>query len=423
MILRRLSTSSAAAPLLVLAGLGTAVLAQNVQDSAPVPPKRAPAAANYDDGSSLEIGGIDVDVVGKTSSAARLAGWRIAQRRGWEMLARRYGKSSSLSDGALDSVVSAIVVENEQIGGNRYIARLGVEFNRARAGNLLGISIGQARSTPMLLIPIIWSGGAGSAFETKTPWLEAWQRFRAGNSTIDYVRPAGTGPDALLMNTGQILRPGRGWWRAILSQYGATNVLIPIVHLYRQWPGGPIVATFQARYGPDNLLLGKFALRVANADALPALLDAGVQRIDALYQRALAADLFRPDPGLAYRPPVETPVDDSGDNALIVDDSAQAPGANTITVQVDTPNAGAVTTAEASIRDVPGVTQTVTSSLALGAISVMKVTYDGDAASLAAALEARGWKVQRGNGAIRIERPSAPPPPPPDAKTATKTEE
>ncbi|MFX7922678.1 hypothetical protein ABTK16_20235, partial [Acinetobacter baumannii] len=83
------------------------------------------------------------------------------------------------------------------------------------------------------------------------------------------------------------------------------------------------------------------------------------------------------------------------------------------------PNAGAVTTAEASIRDVPGVTQTVTSSLALGAISVMKVTYDGDAASLAAALEARGWKVQRGNGAIRIERPSAPPPPPPDAKTAT----
>ncbi|MGL1148084.1 hypothetical protein ACSTLH_00590, partial [Vibrio parahaemolyticus] len=82
------------------------------------------------------------------------------------------------------------------------------------------------------------------------------------------------------------------------------------------------------------LLLGKFALRVANADALPALLDAGVQRIDALYQRALAADLFRPDPGLAYRPPVETPVDDSGDNALIVDDSAQAPGANTITVQV-----------------------------------------------------------------------------------------
>ncbi|MGJ3649810.1 heavy-metal-associated domain-containing protein [Sphingomonas sp. GlSt437] len=417
MICHRLPPTATLIPLLVLAGLGTAVLAQDSE--APV---RAPRAANYDDGSSLEIGGIDVDVVGKTSSAARLAGWRIAQRKGWEMLARRYGRGGSLSDGTLDSVVSAIVVENEQIGGNRYIARLGVEFNRARAGDLLGISIGQARSTPMLVIPIIWSGGVGRAFETKTPWLEAWSRFRAGNSTIDYVRPAGTGPDALLMNTGQVLRPGRGWWRAILTQYGAANVLIPIVHLYRQWPGGPIVATFQARYGPDNLLLGKFAIRVANADALPALLDAGVQRIDAMYQRALAADLFQPDPGLAYRPPAAAVAEDVGDNSLIVDDTTEVAGANTITVQVDTPNAGAVTTAEASIRDVPGASQVVTSSLALGAISVMKVTYQGDASSLAAALEARGWRVQRGNGVIRIERPSGPPTPLPDAKTGTKTE-
>lgn len=363
--------------------------------------------ASYDSGGSFEVGGIDVDVVAKSDVAAREAGWRIAQRKGWQMLARRFGKSgSSLSDGALEGIVSGIVVENEQIGGNRYIARLGVEFSRARTAGLLGISMGEARSAPMLVIPLMWSGGAGVVFEQRTPWQEAWARFRTGNSSVDYVRPSGTGPDALLMNSGQILRPGRTWWRQILPQYGATNVLIPIVHLHRQWPGGPVIGDFQARYGPDNRLLASFSLRVANSDAIPALLDAGIKRIDDFYQKALSAGLFKPDPGLAYRPPepvaaADATEDNAGEDVGVAVDQATA-----ITVQFDTPNAGTVTSTEAIVRGVPGVRGAATTSLALGAISVMRVNYDGDPAAFAAAMEARGWQVARGNGAIRISRPS-----------------
>ena len=77
---------------------------------------------------------------GKSAEAARLGGWRLAQRKAWGMLAQRLaGRSSSLSDSALDGLVTGIVVENEQIGPNRYVARLGVLFDRGRAASILGV--------------------------------------------------------------------------------------------------------------------------------------------------------------------------------------------------------------------------------------------------------------------------------------------
>ncbi|OYY67162.1 heavy-metal-associated domain-containing protein [Sphingomonas sp. 28-62-11] len=364
---------------------------------------------------SFEVGGVEVDTSGKTANAARLAGWRLAQRKGWQMLSRRMGGGGgNLSDSALDSIVSGIVVENEQIGPNRYVARLGVMFDRNRAASILGVAGSLSRSPPMLVLPVEWSGGAARVFEQRTDWHEAWARFRTGNSTIDYVRPSGTGPDSLLLNAGQINRPSRGWWRMVLEQYGASDVLIPIVHLFRQYPGGPIVGQFQARFGPDNRLLTRFSLRVGSGDALPALLDAGIKRIDQAYQNALSAGVLRVDPGLRFRPPGldeedEATVDESvaGDEAVIVDG-----GAGAISVQFDTPGSAAVEATERALRGIPGVRSAITTSLALGGISVMRVGYDGDVAALKAALEARGWQVTLGSGAIRIQRARTPSPQP-----------
>lgn len=372
-------------------------------------------AAPIDSSGSFEVNGIDVDVSGKDGNDARLAGWRIAQRKGWTMLAQRLtGHASTLSDSTLDSLSDGIVVEHEEIGPNRYIARLGVLFDRNRAGAILGVAAAANRSAPMLVIPVIWTGGAGRVFERTTPWQEAWARFRTGNSTIDYVRPIGTGPDPLLLNVGQTGRRGRGWWRNILDQYGASDVLVPEVKLYRQWPGGPITAIFTARHGPDNQEIANFRLRVNSSDGLDALLDAGVARIDAAYQQALQSGVLRTDSLLAYVPPPEQPSEDEGTDAPVVEDAAPvavAPTTSNITVQFDTPAAAAVSAGEASVRGVPGVQSATTTSLALGGVSVMRVTYAGDVAALRAALEARGWQVTEGGGVLRIRR--APPPPAP----------
>ncbi|WP_294061684.1 heavy-metal-associated domain-containing protein [Sphingomonas sp.] len=380
-----------------------------------------------DPSGSFEISGVQVDVKGKDAEAARQGGWRIAQRKGWEVLSQRLtGKKSELSDSVLDSLVTGIVVENEQIGPTRYIARLGVLFDRGKAGSILGVSTVVSQSPPMLLVPLQFSGGAGRVFERETAWVRAWNRFRSGGSTIDYVRLQGSGPDALLVNAGQTLRRGRNWWRTILDQYGASDVLVAEVQLRRDYPGGPVVGIFSANHGPDRVPVTSFALRVDNGDSLDALLDAGIQRIDRAFQNALATGQLGTDRLLAAHPPRPKTEEEKRAEAEAAAAAAAAtatasptPDATStstasFTVQVETPSAASVTASESAVRGVPGVRSATTTSLALGGISVMRVTFDGPIASLRAALEARGWQVQEGPGVLRIRRAggSAPAPQP-----------
>ncbi|WP_414899844.1 heavy-metal-associated domain-containing protein [Sphingomonas flavalba] len=397
-------------PLLALAlavGAGAVLHAQLEGTDRGVPP--------IDSSSSLEVSGIAVDVYAANADAARYGGWREAQRKGWRALWQRTHPGTGvpvLSDSALDGVVAGIVVEEEQIGPRRYIARLGVLFDRARAGQILGVAGQAARSAPMLVLPVQWSGGTAQSLELRNPWQEAWARFRTGNSSIDYIRVTGTGVDPLLLNNAQTWRPGRTWWRFLLDGYGAADVLIPQVRLQRLWPGGPVVGWFSAFHGPDRRLIGRFALRVENSDAIPKLLDAGVRRIDALYSEALAMGALAPDPSLVVEEPVDA--DALGDSLeLAPDDGGVVVAGNTpsgtsaVTVQFDTPDVGAVNATEAAIRGIPGVRSAATSSLAIGGISVMRVVFQGDSAALRAAFAARGWQVQGGGDTLRIVRRAA----------------
>ena len=192
--------------------------------------------APIDSSADYEVSGVTVDIAANSADAARFGGWREAQRRGWSLLWQRVhgGAAPSLGDSLLDSIVSGIIVENEQIGPKRYIATLGVLFDRVRASEILGISGARSRSAPLLVIPVQWSGGIAQSFEVRTEWQKAWARFKTANSAIDYVRPSGTGADPLLLNFAQTGRPGRKWWRLLLDQYGAADVLMPQVRLERQ---------------------------------------------------------------------------------------------------------------------------------------------------------------------------------------------
>ena len=367
--------------------------------------------APIDGSGSYEVSGVQVDIAARSADQARSGGWREAQRKGWKMLwARVNGKpvenAPGLPDSTLDSISGGIVVEHEQIGPNRYIATLGVLFDRARAGELLGVKGAMRRSAPMLVIPVEWSGGTPISFERRTEWLKAWARFRAGNSPIDYVRVSGTGADPVLLNAAQTRRPGRGWWRILLDQYGAADIVVPEVTLFRQWPGGPVVGRFVARHGPDGTVVDSFTLTADNGDALPAMLDRGIDRIDRAYTRALQEGAFRPDRSLVIETPAEeVPIDD------VLAQIASAATA-TIAVQIDTPDPAALRAAEAALRGMTGVTAVQTGSLAFGGISTLRVSFSGPASAFREALAARGWQVEDRGGGLRIRRGGGAPPAP-----------
>ena len=371
--------------------------------------------------SDIQINGIAVNTSGADGQEARMKGWELAAREAWKQ-----ANGPAMPDASIQAMVSAIVVEREQIGPRRYIATLSVVFDRSRAGQYLGTDgSGQKHSAPMLVIPVLFSGGTAQVFEIKGPWQKAWAEYRAGTSGIDYVRPVGAGGDSLLLTAGQPGRRSRAWWRNVLDQFGASDVIVPEARLERQWPGGPVRGTFSARYGPDNTFLGGFTLSANDEAGVPRMLAEGVARLDQLYGAALADGRLSPDSSLNVRPQL-----DPGLAALIAAGQAPAvavtqPGAtpsagasaspiaaptappaetHTFTVQFASPDAGAVDAALGAVRSAPGVKGAATTSLAMGGTSVMRVTYEGEIATLADALRARGFKVAVGSNALSIKR-------------------
>ncbi len=367
-------------------------------------------------GSDLVATDIHVDVTADNAEEARQKGWREAQRLGWIQLNKKVRGSNgpALSDSALDGIVTAVVVDHEQIGPRRYIATLGILFDRVRAGQILGVSGRVLRSPPMLVIPVYSLDGMQQVFEQRNIWQQAWAEYHTGDSAIDYVRTAGTGPDTLLLNAGQINRRGRIWWRAILDQYGAADVIVPIARLEYSYPGGPITGRFTARFGPDNKLIDSFTMTAPGNAALPDMMKKAVARMDAIYTNALSAGILKADTSLILEKPVkqeELPddanaVDESGLTAEIDNSIAHAAptGAASFTVQYSSPDVASVSATERAVGGVAGVQSASTTSLALGGTSVMRVTFRGDLAGLKAALAARGYTVQEGGGTLRISR-------------------
>lgn len=390
----------------LLLGAGALVYAQ-IEGDRGIPPIAS--------GGDFEVSGVKVDGSGKNADEARSNAWRDAQRKGWQKLwsqMNRSGTAPKLSDSALDGIVSAIVVENEQIGPRRYIATLGVLFDRARAGELLGVSGSILRSAPMLVVPVYISGGSAQTFENRTPWQAAWARYRTAESIVDYIRPYGSGADSLLINAAQSGRRSRTWWRLILDQFGAADVVIPVVHVERQYPGGPITGRFAARFGPDSRLLGSFTLKARNSDGLAAMLDEGIKRLDRIYAGAVRSGELRPDSSLIIEKPVEMVeelLDDTVAEEIPVESGGLTTGAQIISIQFDTPDVAAVQAGERLVRSIPGVTSASTASLALGGTSVMQVNAQIDIDALRGALEARGYRVQQGSGVLRISRAAAAP--------------
>jgi hypothetical protein len=402
---RRLFAAVSGVAALALAG----VLIAQVSGDRGIPPVAATA--------DISVGGIQVNVVGKTPEDAREQGWKQAEVLAWKKIG-----GPDLPQNQIESMVSAVLIEKERVGPRRYVATLGVVFDRKRAGALLGAVGEKAHSAPMLTLPVLISGGTQTMYEVRNPWQRAWAEFQAGASAIDYVRPVGSGGDSLLLTYGQTGRRSRAWWNNILDSYGASDIIVPIARLERQWPGGPIKATFTARYGPDNTYLGEFGMTAPNEAAVPQMFEMAIARLDRMYSQALDEGKLRPDPTLGRQniqisPAVQALLEASraaeaaalAGTAPTVGATPAAPAAeaqtvNSFTVQYATPNAASVDSGAAYVRSAPGVRGAAITSIAIGGTSVLRVSFAGDVNALAAALRSRGFQVSNVAGILVIRR-------------------
>ena len=211
-----------------------------------------------DSTSNFEILGVEVDVAAESAEKARIEGWRRAQLQGWKMLwARTHNRpvvaGADLPESVLDGIVSGIVIEQEQIGPTRYIARLGVLFDRARTGQLLGVQGLVRRSAPMLVIPVMRD-------RLDRLQLRISQRMAARLGAVPHRRqPDRLCPADRLGHRSAAAQPrpdpaprprlvadaARPIWRGRHRRSRGRAAA-------RSIPGGPAVGIFTARYGPGQ---------------------------------------------------------------------------------------------------------------------------------------------------------------------------
>ncbi len=376
------------------------------------PAASAPVAVG--ESSGLVVPGIEVETVGKTSKDARMNGWREAQRLAWPQLWSRLsglpaGQAPRLPDSALDNIVAAIEVEREAVRDRLYVARLSVVFDRARAAPFLGSYAGFAQSPPMLLFPVLQDAATRSGYDPESPWVEAWIRFRAGESAIDYIRLRASPSDTLLLSAFQAERPDIAIWRQLIERYQVADVLVAELILERGLPGAPASALLITRFGPGGREVGRVRLTNPRGD-IAALMDTAVREADTRFTAALRSGLLVPDPALAPPEPIEVP--DLGPEI-----GREAQG-RLVEIDVETPTDAALAAIEARLREVPGVTAVQLRSFVIGGTTRLALRTLLGPEDLALVLEAEGLSLE-GNR-LRVPATASPQPqPPPQAAPAT----
>lgn len=342
----------------------------------------------------LVIGGIDVDVGGKNPIDARLNGWREAQREAWPALwARMSGLGPAtaphLADSALDSMVSAIEVEREQVGPDRYVARLAVVFDRVRASSYLGRFANLASSPPFLLIPVLQDAATRQAHEEGSPWLAAWSRLRAGETPIDYVRIQPTPGDVILLNAWQAERRHIFLWRMLIDRYQVADVLIPELVLDRSFVDGPVSGLLIVRFGSTGRELGRVRL-MNRAGDVAGLADTAVREADKLYVAALRAGNLLPDPNLIQPDATPEVLEDTGPQ---FDAGFEQGATQALRVRVQTPDDTTLQAIQRLVAATPGVVGVRLQSLVLGGESVLEILPAVPLADLRYALDRQGLRL------------------------------
>jgi hypothetical protein len=370
----------------------------------------APLAAQQGaGGSAYAVAGIDVDVSAANPMLARMTAYRIAQRKAWPLLwSRLTGRDAAaaprLSDGQLDSIVSGIESQGERFSMTRYIAKLGVVFDRSRTGAYLADAGGALQSPPMLLLPLLSDGAVRRVYDGKTPWLAAWQRFRETVTPVDYVLANGGAGDNLLLTGWQATRPDRQSWRNILNRFDTVDVLTAEARLVRQWPGGPVTGLFIARHGPDATELGRVRLTASDDAGVDAMLDAAVRQLDTIYAEALRDGRLRSEADLTAD---LAPLIGTGPligEAVSVDQGGVEAGSTSVEAAMPTPDAASAAALESGLRGTAGVTGVTITSLSLGGTTRLLFSYTGSREALLYALDGRGLRLVSENGETVLRR-------------------
>jgi len=205
-------------------GFGSAAWAQTALDESD-----ANAAEVY------VVRGVPVDVTAETAAAARDAAYAEGHAAALERLFARILPLSErprvppLEPAQVAELVANFDVADERTSQVRYLARLTFRFNPEAVRTFLRVNDiphAEARSKPVLVLPISGPRGEARLWDDPTPWYASWAARPPGEGLVPLIVPLGDLADIAAISAEQALAGDAARLAALAARYGAEDVLV-----------------------------------------------------------------------------------------------------------------------------------------------------------------------------------------------------
>lgn len=252
-----------------------------------------PAQAQENDDSSVySVSDVAVDVTADSAANARDQAIMQAQHLAFAQLLTRLGADASISerqdDNAIASLVQAFEVQQERSSAVRYIGTFTVQFKPNAVRNLLnksGKEFSDARSKPMVVLPVTTSAGRSILWEDHNAWRNAWEAIVRNSGLVPVIVPAGELDDIAVISTPEAVSGKPESIEAIAAKYQAGGVVVAILNAdpTNPDPKQPIIIDVK-RYdsmGKAGETAKIFLPPAADTKALAGILTDGVKKVRA----------------------------------------------------------------------------------------------------------------------------------------------
>ena len=188
-------------------------------------------------GDVFDIEEIIVDVTANSAAEAKNRAIKEGEARAFNSLIskltirRNYEQFTQFSAEEISNYIHNFSVSEEKTSNVRYIAKLNFRFKPEAMHKMFEeheILFAETVSKPVLVLPVLLSGGAIMLWDDPNLWRQAWRQYKAKPSLVPIIVPIGDLKDVALLGAEQALSRDLPRLEAIGKRYkvGTTAVLV-----------------------------------------------------------------------------------------------------------------------------------------------------------------------------------------------------
>ena len=206
------------------------------------------------------VASVPVDATAANAAAARDEARHNGENSAYQILLDRltldadHARLPPPTDQLLDDLITGFEVANERTSGVRYLANYTFHFQADAVRKLLRgaqIPYCETPSKPLVVLPVLESGGAPVLWEDPNPWRDAWTAKLPPAGLVPLILPYGDLQDVQAIDAQAAVKGDAAPIQAISSRYGGADVLVADASLKADAAPHTLAVTF-TRYSPGD---------------------------------------------------------------------------------------------------------------------------------------------------------------------------